>query len=211
MKIAFIDLEGTLIENAAWDHIKTKFGAKELSDEYDKLYAEGKVGFEEWRRELARIWRENKATKQQFIEELEDYKLMPGARELIRGLKEKGFKVILVTGAISILAELVKVDLGIDEVYSGHEFVFDKEGYFVDIKTHEAYRRGEGKVHFIRKIIKQEKVSKEDCIAIGGDDINDYWMIKELKSFAVKPHLRQIQEVVDYNVNTLRDILKHIR
>ena len=42
-KIAFCDLEGTLIDVGAWEHIKDKFGAEGLSEEYDKLYAEGKV------------------------------------------------------------------------------------------------------------------------------------------------------------------------
>ena len=113
-KLAFIDLEGTLIKDTAWNHIKTKFGAKELSDEYDQLYAEGKVGFEEWRRELVRIWKEYKTTKQQFIDELRNYEFIPGAKELISGLKKKGYKVVIVTGAIDILAELVKEELGID-------------------------------------------------------------------------------------------------
>jgi len=210
MKIAFLDLEGTLVDDTAWNKIKVKFGAKELSDKYDKLYAEGKVGFEEWRRELARIWKENKVNKKRFIDELKDYKLKPGARELILGLKEKGFKTIIITGAISVLVELIKEDLGIDEIYCGHEFIFDSNGIFEDIKTHESYRRGQGKVHFIKEIIAKEGIDKKDCIAIGGDDINDYWMMREITSFAVQPHLRQIQEVVNHNVNKLVDILEFV-
>ena len=206
-RLAFFDLEGTLVEDTAWNHIKTKFGTKELSGEYDKLYAEGKVGFEEWRRELVKIWKKNKVTKQQFIDELKDYKLKSGARELIQGLKEKGFKIILITGAISVLAELVKEDIGIDKIYCGHEFVFDKNGIFQDIMTHESYGRGEGKIHFIREIISKENADKEECIAVGGDDINDYWMMKELNSFAIKPHLERIKEVVDHEVDELIDIL----
>jgi phosphoserine phosphatase len=209
-RIAFFDLEGTLLEGTtAWTYVKDLFGAKELSDEYGGLYAEGKIGFEEWRRKLVEVWK-GKVSKQQFIDELKDYKLKKGARELIDGLKKKEFKVIVVTGAISVLAELVKKDLGIDEVYSGHEFVFDENEMFIDIKTHETYRRGEGKVHFIKEIMEREGVDKGDCIAVGGDDINDYWMMKELESFAVKPHLRQIQEVVNHEVDELKDILKFV-
>ena len=59
MKIAFLDLEGTLVKSESWNKVKIKFGAKKLSDEYDKLYAEGKVGYEEWRRELVKIWKKN--------------------------------------------------------------------------------------------------------------------------------------------------------
>jgi len=210
MKIVFCDLEGTLIDDTAWNRIKTKFGAKELSDRYDKLYAEGKIGYEEWRRELVKIWKENKVSKQQFINELKDYKLKPGVRKLISGLKEKGFKTIIITGAISVLAELIQKDLGIDEIYCGNEFIFDSDGIFQDIKTHESYRRGQGKVHFIEKIISREGVDKKDCITIGGDDINDYWMMKELTSFAVNPHLRQIQEIVDHNVDNLIEILEYV-
>ncbi len=208
-RIAFCDLGGTLIELGSWGSVRNKFGAKEMSEEYDMLYEEGKVGFEEWRKELVEIWK-NKVTKQQFLDEFKKYKLMPGAKELVDGLKEKGFKVIIITGEPNVLAEIVKDDIGIDEIYCAHEFVFDEKGIFQAIKEHEVWRRGQGKVHFIKKIIEREGAKKEDCIAIGGDDINDYWMMKELESFAVKPHLKQIQEVVNHNVNNLKEILELI-
>jgi HAD superfamily phosphoserine phosphatase-like hydrolase len=210
MKIAFLDLEGTLVKTESWNKVKTKFGAKKLSDEYDKLYAEGKVGYEEWRRELVKIWKKNKVTKQQFIDIIRDYNLIEGAKELVLGLKDKGFKVIIITGEPDIFAELIAKELGVDEFYSAHEFVFDENGLFIDIKTHEEYRRGEGKVHFIKEIIEKEGAELKNCIAIGGDDINDYWMMKELESFAVKPNLRQIQEVVDHPVDNLVEILDFI-
>lgn len=206
-RIAFLDLEGTLVESSAWYNVKDLFGAKELSKKYGKLYDEGKVGFEEWRRELVKIWKENKATKKQFIDAVKDYKLVIGTEELILGLKEKGFKIIIITGAVSPFAELIKEDLDIDEIYTAHEFKFDKGGTFKDIVTHSEYRRGQGKLHFIEKVIKKEKAKKEDCIAIGGDDINDYWMLKELKSFAVNPKINKIKDVVDYEVDNLIDIL----
>ena len=210
MKIAFIDLEGTLVKSESWNKVKIKFGAKELSDEYDQLYAEGKVGFEEWRRELVKIWKKNKVTKQQFIDIIKDYNLIEGAKELILGLKDKGFKIIIITGEPDIFAELVTKELGVDEFYCAHEFVFDENGFFQDIKTYEEYKRGEGKVHFIKEIIEKEGAELKDCIAIGGDDINDYWMMKELESFAVKPKLRQIQEVVDHDVDSLVEILEFV-
>jgi phosphoserine phosphatase len=209
-KLAFIDLEGTLIHGSEWENLRDKFGAAELSKTYSKLYDRGKIGFEEWRQELAKIWNLNKTTKQQFISELKKYKVLTGARELIQGLKKKGFKTIIITGAIDILAELVKNDLGIDEVYSAHNFLFDKNSFFQDIKTVDDYGEGKGKVNIIRSIIEKEKANPDDCIAIGGDDINDYWMLKELKSFSVKPHIKQIKEVVDYEVESLVEILDYV-
>jgi len=206
-RIAFFDLEGTLVKRDSWDKVKGKFGAKELTKKYDKFYEEGKVGYEEWRERLVEIWKENKVIKQQFIDEWKDYKLMPGAKELILGLKDKGFKIIIITGAPDVFTEIVADALGVDEFYCANEFVFDENGVFLDIKTYENYRRGQGKLDFIKKVIKKENADIEDCIAIGGDDINDYWMMKELKSFAVKPKLRQIKEVVDFEVDNLIDIL----
>ena len=210
MKIAFCDLEGTLIEVWGWWYIKDFFGAKKLSDEYAELYKEGKVGFEEWRRELSRVWKENKVTKKQFEEKLKNYKYLPGAKELISGLKKKGYYIVIVTGAVSVLAEMIAKELQIDELICGHEFIFNPKGEFLDIKTHPTYRRGEGKVHFIKQVIEKNKVKKENCIAIGGDDINDLWMMKELKSFSVNPKVRVVAEVVDYEVKNLKEILKYV-
>jgi HAD superfamily phosphoserine phosphatase-like hydrolase len=210
MKIAFIDLEGTLILGSEWNNLKDKFSAKELSDKYGKLYDEGKVGFEEWRQELSKIWHKNKVTKEQFIHELKKYKILSGAKELISGLKKKCYKTVIVTGAISVLGDIIQKDLGIDEIYCAHEFVFDKKGIFLEIKTHPDYGRGQGKVKMIKDIIKKYKADEKDCITIGGDDINDYWMMKEFNSFAVNSQVKQIIEVAKHNVNKLVDILHYI-
>jgi HAD superfamily phosphoserine phosphatase-like hydrolase len=210
IKIAFIDLEGTLVEETAWGITKDLFGANELSDKNLKLYKEGKISYEEWRRELARLWRSKKIKKEHFLEFLKNYGINPFAKELIQGLKNKGYKIVVVTGAINIFAELVKKELGFDEFYSGHEFIFDKNGFFYDIKDHEEYKRGQGKLFFINQCIGKEKTTKENCIAIGGDDINDYWMLKELKSFSVKPHINKIKNVVFKEVNNLKEILEYV-
>lgn len=210
MKIAFIDLEGTLVEETAWNIAKDLFGAKGISDKNLKLYEEGRISYDEWRKELIKLWKNSCIKKEHFLEYLKDYKLKPFAKELIYGLKKKGFKVIVVTGAINIFAELVQKKLGFDGFYSGHEFLFDKKGYFFDIKDDKNYNRGQGKLIFIEQEIKNEKTTKENCIAIGGDDINDYWMLKELRSFSVKPHIKQIKEAVTHEVNSLIEILDYV-
>ncbi|MEE9525120.1 MAG: HAD-IB family phosphatase [Candidatus Woesearchaeota archaeon] len=208
-KLAFCDLEGTLINKGQWEKIADKFGAADWYKDFLKRYDEGRVSYEEGRRDLEKIWKD-KVTKQQMIDVLKDYEVFEGARELIKGLKKKGFKVIVITGAISVLAELAKEDLEIDEIYPAREFIFDEKGFFQKIKEHPTYRRGEGKIDIIKGIIEKEGADIEECIAIGGDDINDYWMMKDLRSFAVKPHLNRIKEVVDYNVDSLIEILDHI-
>lgn len=210
MKIAFLDLEGTLISTGNWEKIAMAFGNEKWHKDFLGKYEEGKISYEEGRRQLEKIWRKEKITKKQFVDALKNYKIFEGAKELIKGLHDKGFKVVIVTGAISVLAELVKKDLGIDEIYSAHEFVFDSDDCFLEIKERPEYRRGQGKVDFINKIISMEKAKKEECIAIGGDDINDYWMMKELTSFAVKPHLRQIKEVADHEVDSLTEVLDFV-
>jgi phosphoserine phosphatase len=212
-RIAFFDLEGTLVKGqAAWIKVRDKFGvAKEVDQEYQKLYDEGKIGFEEWRRKLAEIWRAGKVRLEDFKEILKDYELVEGARELIDGLRKKGFKIAIITGAISLFADMVGKDLGVNSVFSAHEFVFDEEGYFKDIIDVEFYRRGEGKVKVMEDFAAIYKADLKDCIAVGGDDINDYWMLKTVTSFAVKPRLPQIKEVIDYEVDKLTDVLKFIK
>jgi len=192
--------------------VKDKFGVpNEVDEEYQKLYDQGKIGFEEWRRKLAEIWRSAKVKKDDFKEILKDYELVEGAKKLIKGLKKKGFKIAIITGAISLFADMVGEDLEADSVFSGHEFVFDEEGCFKDIIDVEFYRRGEGKVKVMEDFAAIYKANLKDCIAVGGDDINDYWMLKNVESFAVKPHLPQIKEVVDHEVNKLVDILKFVK
>ncbi|MBW2978101.1 HAD-IB family phosphatase [Candidatus Woesearchaeota archaeon] len=212
-KIAFFDLEGTLVKGeTAWIKVRDKFGVpKEIDKEYQKLYDEGKIGFAEWRRRLAEIWRETKLKLEDFKEVLKDYELVEGAKELIEGLKKKGFKIAIITGAISIFADMVGEELGSDSVFSGHEFVFDEEGCFKDIIDVKFYRRGEGKVKVMEDFAALYGAELKDCISVGGDDINDYWMLKNVESFAVKPHISQIKEVVNHEVDKLTDILKFVK
>ncbi len=209
-KLAFCDLEGTLINTGNWEKVADKFGAAEWYNDFLKNYEEGRVGYEEGRRDLEKIWRKNKVKKEQFIEVLNDYVVFEGARELVKGLHDKGFKIVVITGAIDILAEMVKEELRIDEVYSAREFIFDEDGYFKKIKEHPSYRRGEGKIDIIKDIIEKEDADIGDCIAIGGDDINDYWMMKELESFAVNPHINRIKDVVNHNIDNIKEILNYL-
>ena len=65
-RIVFFDLEGILTEGECWNNIKDKFWVGDFVEEYLALYEEGKIGYEEWRMKLAKIWKENKNTKQQF-------------------------------------------------------------------------------------------------------------------------------------------------
>ena len=160
-RIAFCDLEGTLISTGNWEKIAGKFGAAEWYKDFLKRYEEGRVSYEEGRRDLEKIWKD-KVTRQQMIDVLKDYDVFEGARELIKGLKKKGFKIVVITGAISVLAELVKEDLGIDQVYPAREFIFDKNGFFQKIEEHPTYRRGEGKIDMIKEIIEKEGADIEE-------------------------------------------------
>lgn len=209
-RIAFFDLEETLVKGIAWKKVWDKFGAEKIKDEYLRLYDEGKIGFEEWRRELVKIWKANKVTKKQFEDVLKDYEFIEGAKELILGLKDKGFKIVVITGAVSLFIELVAKDLGIDDYFSAHEFIFDENGFFQDIKTAEFYKRGQGKIKIMEDFAKKYGCELKECIAVGGDDINDYWMMKEVESFAIHPQLSAIKEVVNHDIDRLVDVLEFV-
>ena len=113
-KIAFLDCDGTLTTvRSSWEHLHRRLGLwTENADEYQALFRQGSIDYHEFCRRDAFLWKGLKLDS--VLPVLNDIPYQPGARELVRSLKEAGIITVIISTGLSFLVEKVKNELGID-------------------------------------------------------------------------------------------------
>lgn len=132
-----------------------------------KRYLSGEIDYVEFMRRDIQLW--GRVHIHTIMKVLERVPLMKGARQTLRQLKKLKYKTCILSGGISILAERVKDELGIDYVFA-NKLVFDENGMLT----------GEGemvvdllkKVDVLKKLVSKENVTPHRC-AIVGDSVYD--------------------------------------
>lgn len=146
IRIVFFDCDGTLTKvKSSWEYIHRRLNIWDNhADEYQMLFREGKINYDEFCRRDALLWRGlNLADIFEIIKEIP---YQQGAAETVATLKDMGiFTVILSTG-LSFLVNRVRDDLGVhmslsndllveDGVLTGGTAInvqYDKKGYWVN-------------------------------------------------------------------------------
>ncbi len=215
-KLVCFDVDGTLVDNIvfSWqllhDYFKTD---KERREKARAKYLSGEADYVEWARHDIGMWAEKKAKKQDFIKALRqsNVKLMNGALETLKALKEKGIKLAIISGSLNIILEYVLPDYKdyFDDVFLSWLY-FDKDGNITKIEATEFDMMK--KADALKLIAKREKISLSECVFIG-DHHNDVEIAKEAGlsiAFDCKDEtLKKVADVV-IEKKDLRETLKHI-
>ncbi len=128
LRFAAFDMDGTLVDVASsWAAVHDHFG--ERNDEGLRRFNANEIDDHEFIASDIRIWWRHRP--ELSVEELErilaDVPLMPGARDLFRGLHARGVRTAIVSGGIDLLAHRVARELGI-EVALANGFRVTAEG-----------------------------------------------------------------------------------
>jgi phosphoserine phosphatase len=123
-----LDMDGTLVDvESSWASVHAYFG--ERNAEGLRQFLANEIDDLEFVRSDIRIWWKHRPDLR--IDELEeilgDVPLMPGAEQLIRGLRERGVRTAIVSGGIDLLAHRIGRELGIDVVLA-NGFRVDADG-----------------------------------------------------------------------------------
>lgn len=177
LKLVCFDLNETLIQENTWFDLNVAMGVTKEEDAlFMKWYEEGEISYEEGQNLLSQIYRERgKANKKAMLKAIGKYKYARGAKESVEYLKNKGYKLALITGSIDLLAKKVADELGI-EMWAAHNFLqFDDQGDFERIICHGD--DADAKLNWLRVFCEEEGIKITQAVCIG-DGYNDAKIFK---------------------------------
>ncbi len=180
IKLICFDLDQTLINHNSWKELGFALG---ISYEEDKrLYEEYKSGlvtYDEWNNKILNLYLKHKdANKEEITKILSRYSYNKGVREVIKYLKNKGYVLVLISGSIDILVDMVAKDLDIKFSKSNNTFIFDNQNRIKDIISNgdDTY----SKMSYLNDFCGKLKLNLKDCACVG-DGANDIEMFRQTK------------------------------
>ncbi len=206
-RLIVFDMDSTLVDAEIIDELAKEAGVEKEVKELTERAMKGEIGFKEALEERVRLL---KGLPVEVLERIySKVKLTNGAKELIKSLKEAGYKVAVVSGGFSYFTNKLKEELGLDYAF-GNELEIENgkltgriKGRIID---------AEEKARIVEEIARKEGIRLEDVVAIG-DGANDKLMIERAGlgiAFNAKEALKEVADgsISKENLIGLASVLK---
>lgn len=187
-RLIVFDMDSTLIQAEVIDELAKAAGAGEAVAKVTESAMRGEIDFSQ---SLMQRVKNLKGLKEAVLVEIaENLQITEGAPELIRILKELGFKTAVLSGGFTYFGQYLQKKLGIDYVYANELEIENGEltgqvlGQIVD---------GQRKADLLETIAKVEGIRLEQTIAVG-DGANDLPMLSQAGlgiAFRAKPIVKE--------------------
>ncbi|MDI6724297.1 MAG: phosphoserine phosphatase SerB [Methanobacterium sp.] len=204
IKLIAFDLDNVLIDGEAIDEIGNIVGIQKEIAEITKKAMEGEIDFETAIKERVALL---KGTSVDSIKEVvQGIPLMEGAEETIKELKKRGYKIATISGSFEVIANRLKEELDLDYAFSN---VLHEEDGVLTGEVSGPLVEG-SKADVLNKILKLEKISADECAAVG-DGANDISMLELAElgiAFNAKPVLIEMADIV-IEKRDLRELLPY--
>jgi phosphoserine phosphatase len=227
IKLIFFDMEGTIFRKAvklasgntapsAWTLLAQHLGEKAEKEEEEtkKKWNSGRyAGYVEWMEDTIRIHKKYGLTKDFFEKVMSGIDYHRGVRETFRELKKRGIKTALISGGFKAQADRAQSDLKIDHSFAACEYFWDEKGRLLHWNLLPCDY--EGKVGFMKLIMKEHGLIPEEC-AFVGDGRNDVYLAKEVGTSVAFNGAEELQRVATYSVSQeegkedFREVLKYL-
>ncbi len=202
-----MDLEGTLLRKAihldngkvppsAWTLLAEHLGPDALRDEEetkDRWLKGDYKSYIEWMQDTIRIHQRYGLTADTFAQVMDTVEEIPGAREAVSLFHQHGAVTAIISGGFKALADRIQRNLKIEHALTGCEYFFNPNTGLLE-HWNLLPTDYEVKVDFMRLLMKEYKVRKEECVFVG-DGQNDVWMAKEVGlsiAFNAHPDLERV-------------------
>lgn len=227
IKLIFFDMEGTIFKKviefskgntcpSAWTLLAQHLGEKALKEEEetkDKWNNGEYSGYVEWMEDTIKIHKKYNLKKDFFDKVMNSAEYHNGVKETFKELAKRGYKTALISGGFKAQADRAQKDLKINHSFAACEYFWDEKGNLVHYNLLPCDY--EGKVNFVKLIMKEHGVSPEEC-AFVGDGINDVFLAKEVGiGIAFNGHA-ELQKVAKHSINQskgkedFKEILKYL-
>ncbi|MHA1384584.1 MAG: HAD family hydrolase [Candidatus Helarchaeota archaeon] len=207
-KLVIFDIDGTLTkEDNSWKLIHTSLNVFDKAQNHRELFFKKKITYQKWADLDVGLWKKVHISRIKKI--LDSVPLNDGIQETISVLREKKYKLSLLSSGISLLADKLKEKYRFD--YSiANKVLIDKNGYLTgEVVCNVAYNN---KDTAINGILNDLKINFKQCIAIG-DNENDLSLFQKVgRSIAFNPKSSKVKNAADIILygSDLRKILNYI-
>jgi len=206
MKLCIFDFDSTLMDGETIDFLADALGLKERVSAITQMAMRGEIDFFESLTTRVRLLEGLDAKK---VDEIcHNLPFMPGAKEIIRELKKRGFKIAVFSGgfrnATSYAKEILKFDVDFSNI------LHTKNGLLTGLVGGDMmfdFSKGD----MLQRLQMLLNVSKEDTIVVG-DGANDRSMFKFAKkrvAFCAKDILKKEANII-IDKKDLLELLPHI-
>ena len=203
IKLIAFDLDNVLIDGEVIDEMAKLTGVDKEISKITSQAMEGKIDFGTALKERVSLLKG--ASVEDINKVMLEIPLMEGAKDSVKELKKRGYKIATITGSFDCIAQRMKDELDLDYVYSNS--LQEEEGVLTGEVTGPLVDGS--KKEILQELMKLEKISAEECAAVG-DGANDVSMLEEAGlgiAFNAKPVLKEIADVIVENKD-LRELLE---
>jgi len=204
-RLVCFDIDGTLVDGISWFLLTKGLGCS--LQEHVKIHRAKKeeMPFLKKERMLTKMYQESGNATQKFIREFfSKVKPRSEAKGIISYLKEKGYKIYLISGSIDIYVEEIAKKLIVDGFYANSSLKFGKDGVLK--KIYYKSNQGEIKVKQLNKLVKKLGINLDEVVFIG-DSENDIEVFKEIKhGIAVNSSSEELRSIAWKDIDSLEQI-----
>jgi phosphoserine phosphatase len=162
-KAVVFDLDGTLTkEKSIWEYIHRVLGTWEgYAEEFQRLFLEGHISYEEFCERDAAVWKGRRLEEVNRI--IDSVPYHEGMAELHAFLKARGLRLAAISSGLSILAERVQRDFGLE--FSVANELLVAGGILTGKVNVNVLHNGKGR--WVRELMNRLGIRGYEIIAIG--------------------------------------------
>ena len=202
IKLVVFDLDNVIIDGEAIDEIGKLVNVQDEIAEITKKAMQGDLDFETSIKERVKLL--EGASVEDIKKLASEMKLMKGAEEAIKGLKDNGYEVAVISGSFDLIANPLNEKLNLDYLFTNT--LEEKDGKLTGNVSGPLVEGSKADV--LNGILNDNDISVDECVAVG-DGANDISMIEIAKfgiAFNAKPAVKEVADIIIEN-NDLKEIL----
>ena len=202
-RLIVLDIDSTLIQSEVIDELAREKGVYDQVSQITHEAMMGKMNYDESLKLRCEL------LKGLSIQDLEivyqKVQITPGAEDLICVLKKLGYKIAVISGGFSFVANRLKEKLGIDYAFANS---LELENGILTGRVIPPIVNAQRKADLLDEIAQQERIDLDQVIAVG-DGANDLLMLEKAGlgiAFHAKPVVREKADLV-FNQKNMKSIL----
>lgn len=161
IEMVVFDMDGVLTSiDSSWQTLHRVFGVN--NEENLKQHLQNEIDYKEFMRTDISLW--GKTNIQKIKNILDQVPLIKGSRETLECIRKKGLKTAIISSGISILAERLKDELGIDYVFA-NRLLTDEKGNLLGEAEEVVTLKNKGLV--LEKLCKEKNIAINNCAIVG--------------------------------------------